>query len=94
MENCGVKLWWAARLDVNQSEPNRDSFHIRIYLLVQQEDARVDRDRVPLRSCTKNNIPRRCFWKNHTEVDSGLEGGENVWNNVHLVKTLHLNRAY
>jgi len=34
MENRGVKLWWAARLNVIQSETTRDSPHIRVYLFI------------------------------------------------------------
>ena len=35
MEDRGVQLWWAARLNVIQSETIKDSPHIRIYLFAQ-----------------------------------------------------------
>jgi hypothetical protein len=91
MGNCGVKLWWAARLNVIQSETIKDSLYIRIYLFIHQEDTRFDRRQLSLCSCTKNNILWRCLWENHTEVDSGLKGGDDIRNDVHLVETLHLN---
>jgi hypothetical protein len=34
MENRGVELWWAARLNVIHSETINDSLHIRIYLFI------------------------------------------------------------
>jgi hypothetical protein len=34
MENSGVKLWWAARLNVIQSETIKDSLPIHTYLFI------------------------------------------------------------
>ena len=93
MENCRVKFRRATCLSVIRSVPALSTASaFRIYLFVHQENARFNRDGLPLCSCTKNNILRRSFWEDHTEVGGRLEDGENVRNDMHLIEALHLNR--
>ena len=69
-----------------------DSLRVCIYLLIYQKNTRFNWQSLPLCPCTKHDIFRGGLWKNHTEVDSGLEAGDNIGNDVHLVEALHLNR--
>ena len=60
------------------------------YLLVYEVDAGLGLRGPPLCSCAKDDVIRWSLWKDRTQVDCGLEHGEDVWNDVHLVKALHL----
>ena len=94
MENAGVKCWSLSRLCDNSSRTTQGKEGKYIappYLLRNQEDTGFYLSVLAFRTSSKVYALRRGFGECQTEVKGRMQGGQNIWNDVHLMNPFHLN---